>query len=126
MSQTDRERALLILGLLQTALVSFTSFAGVGTQFLLQNRGRKRLREEENATQQDEDLVLGAVTASLQEWPRSWTKVKSIHFVTCVLDGTLMADDDDEDFKKQFRLSRKSFDLLHDLLRIKSINNELN
>jgi len=124
MPEEDRKRVLFIMGLFANTLISFSGFVEVCTQFLLQRHGRKRRRDEYEADGEDENFALAIATMTFEEWPRLWTRVKSIHFVTCVLNGTLMADDEGngEEFKKQFRLSRASFEVLHNLLRILHFN----
>jgi len=119
MSEADRKRAIFIMVLLMNTIISFSAFVDVSTQLLLQKRGKKRRRDEDDAGAEDEDLAVAIATTVFEEWPACWTNVKSIHFVTRLLDGSLMPDDEDnQEFKTQFRLSRKSFGILHHLLRI--------
>jgi hypothetical protein len=82
-------------------------------QELMHCRGRKRKRLED-----DDELALAFMVGvleseSLYNLRRFWVDTRSNHWITYVLDGMLLQE---EQFTKMFRMNRSSFDLLHGVL----------
>jgi len=116
-----RKRIITVLGGLFHLLVSFCVSISVVIEFqrqeLMLPRGQKRKRVEKRR-RADDELALTFMVAVLESESqynlrRFWVDTRSNHWITYVLDGVLLQE---EQFTKMFRMNRNSFDILHGLL----------
>ena len=87
---------------------------------LSQSRGQQRVAKRKRDYDNDDD-DMGAICMIVHElaagigynFRRFWVDERSHHWITHVLNRNMLRD---ERFEKTFRMSRKSFELLHGLL----------